>query len=433
MNTAVQQSSARQEADVIIIGAGPAGIAALLPLLDAGRRVIWADQSTRAGGQIWRAGLPKDWQRQLDEALRHPLLQTRFGCTVIAAEPRGQGPGALHSLRLQTQAGAGSQALRVAAPQLLLALGGRERHLPFPGWTLPGVMGAGGLQALVKQGWPIAGQRVVLAGSGPLLLAAADTVRQAGAQVLLIAEQASRGQLLRFAAGLNTGKAKQAVSLAWRLRGIPYRAGTWVQAATGQDRLQSVQLNQGQSRKELACDALGIGFGLLPNTELAQSLGCQLRPDGAIAVDEGMGSSIPGIYAAGECTGIGGVDKSLVEGALAAQSLLAQTTPTATAPARQRALRFARHLAEHFALRPELLQLADAQTLVCRCEDIRLGDLKAHSDWRDAKLQTRCGMGACQGRICGPITETLLGWPAQQARGLRAPLQPGRLGAFAED
>jgi len=432
MKTVAQASSARREADVIIVGAGPAGIAALLPLLDAGRRVIWIDQSMRAGGQIWRAGLPMDWQRQLDSALRHPLLQTSFGCTVIAAEPRGQAPGALHGLRLQTPAATGSQALQVAAPQLLLALGGRERHLPFPGWTLPGVTGAGGLQALVKQGWPIAGQRVVLAGSGPLLLAAADTVRQAGAQVLLIAEQASRGQLIRFAAGLNASKATQAVSLAWRLRGIPYRAGTWVQAAIGQDRLQSVHIAQGQARWELPCDALGIGFGLLPNTELAQLLGCQLRPDGAIAVDEGMASSVPGIYAAGECTGIGGVDKSLAEGALAAQSLLSSQT-LATATARRHALRFARHLATHFALRPELLQLADAQTLVCRCEDIRLGALKAHSDWRDAKLQTRCGMGACQGRICGPITESLLGWPAQQARGLRAPLQPGRLGAFAED
>lgn len=431
MNTVALASSARREADVIIVGAGPAGIAALLPLLDAGRRVIWVDQSMRAGGQIWRAGLPKVWLRQLDTALRHPLLQTCFGCTVIAAEPRGQGAEALHGLRLQTPAATGSQALHVAAPQMLLALGGRERHLPFPGWTLPGVMGAGGLQALVKQGWPVAGQRVVLAGSGPLLLAAADTVRQAGAQVLLIAEQASRGQLIRFAASLNARKVTQAASLAWRLRDIPYQAGTWVQAAIGQDRLQSVQLIQGKARRELACDALGVGFGLLPNTELAQLLGCQLQSDGTIAVDEGMGSSVAGVYAAGECTGIGGVDKSLAEGALAAQSLLLQAPEAARA--RRQALRFARHLAIRFALRPELLQLADAQTLVCRCEDIRLGALRAHSDWRDAKLQTRCGMGACQGRICGPITESLLGWPAQQTRGLRAPLQPGRLGAFAED
>ena len=182
------------------------------------------------------------------------------------------------------------------------------------------------------------------------------------------------------------------------MRGIPYRSGTWVQSASGDGRLQSIQLSTGRATWALDCDALGLGFGLLPNTELAQMLGCQLTDDGAIAVDAGMATNLPGVYAAGECAGIGGVDKSVAEGSLAAHSMLGRTGASRR---RKGALKFADHLQRHFSLRPEVLKLAATSTTVCRCEDISLGQLRAHSDWREAKLQTRCGMGACQGRICG--------------------------------
>jgi NADPH-dependent 2,4-dienoyl-CoA reductase/sulfur reductase-like enzyme len=129
---------------------------------------------------------------------------------------------------------------------------------------------------------------------------------------------------------------------------------------------------------------------------------------------------LPGIHAAGECTGIGGVDKALVEGELAAAALLEQ--PLAALQRRRGPqLAFARRLAQGFVLDPRLRTLADDRTLVCRCEDISWGELRQHGSWRAAKLQTRCGMGACQGRICGPITADCLGW---ESRGLRAPLQP---------
>ena len=408
-------SAVASSADVIIVGAGPAGVAALLPLLAAGRRVIWVEQSARAGGQIWRASLPPAWQAALATALRNPLLSTCFGHTVFDARTE-QGE---HRLRLHRLAAPHSPALKLQAPQLLLCLGAREKFLPFPGWTLPGVTGAGGLQALVKQGWPVREQQVVIAGSGPLLLAAADTVRSHGGHLSLIAEQASRSSLLAFAARMSPSKLAQAAGLAWRLRGITYRQGVWVQQALGEHKLEAVRLSDGHTSWELACDALGVGFGLQANSELAQLLGCRLREDGAIAVDEQLRTSCPGIWAAGECTGIGGVDKSIAEGRLAAQTLLGQTPNMRP---RRQALAFGAQLQRSFALRPELLKLADAHTLICRCEDVSFAALKAHSDWRDAKLQTRCGMGACQGRICGPITETLLGWPASQARGVRSPL-----------
>ncbi|WP_310390180.1 FAD-dependent oxidoreductase [Roseateles sp.] len=408
-------------ADVIVVGAGPAGIAAIGPLLAAGRRVIWVDQGMRPGGQIWRAGLAQPWARQISALQPHAGLRCLFGHGVIAVEE------ASYRLRLQNLLEPAAAAVLVQAPQILLALGARERHLPFPGWTLPGVSGAGGLQALIKSGWPIAGKRVVLAGSGPLLLAAADSARAAGAQLTLVAEQAGRAALAGFAAKLPLAKLGQAAGLAWRLRGSNYLTGSWVVRAMGSERLEALLMSDGRRQWELPCDALGTGFGLLPNTELAELLGCQIAA-GAIKVDASMQTSLTGVFAAGECAGIGGVDKALIEGRIAALAMLGRSAPATQRRQHARTTSFARALAEGFALRPELLQLADAKTLICRCEDVSLGELKEQRSWRDAKLQTRCGMGACQGRICGPICESLLGWPAiAAARSVRAPLQPAPL------
>lgn len=421
------------EADVIVVGAGPAGMAALDHLLPAGRRVIWVDQSAAAGGQIWRGGSPKPWAQRLQDWSAHAGLQQLFGHAVIAATP-ATASKAMHQLRLQNLLDPAAPALRVQAPQILLATGARERFLPFPGWTLPGVSGAGGLQALVKQGWPIKSRKVVLAGTGPLLLASAESLLAAGADLRCVAEQAPRSALLRFAARLPLGKASQALGLGWRLRGLPaYRSGSWVKKALAHEgRLKAVVLSDGRSDWELPCDALGIGMGLLPNTELATLLGCRIEA-GAIAVDQHRLSSVPGVHAAGECTGIGGADKALIDGHIAGLALLGRPPDRSLLRQDHVWSAFGRQLQACFELRPELLDLADAQTLVCRCEDVSLGALRAHEDWREAKLQTRCGMGACQGRICAPITETLLGWPAAAGRGQREPLQPAPLHCFLDD
>lgn len=419
-------SATLHEADCLIIGGGPAGIAAARRLLAAGRTLIWVDNQAQPGGQIWRGGpssqpstLAQRWGKDLQALLLHPRLKLLPQHAVVAAEDA-------HTLLLENQRDASP--CRVRAQQLLLATGARERFLPLPGWTLPGVTGAGGLQALVKAGWPIAGQRVVLAGSGPLLLASADTLRRAGAKVLAIAEQAPWSALGRFALGLSGIRLTQAIALRWRLRETRYLSAWWVQRALGETQLQAVELSNGRQRLQLECDALGLGFGLIPNTELAELLGCRIEA-GAVAVDGRQCSSIPGVYAAGECCGIGGVDKALLEGELAAQAMLDQSTEALSKRLRPQH-RFAAALKQHFALRPELLKLADARTVVCRCEDVNLGAVRAWPDWREAKLQTRCGMGACQGRQCGPITQSLLNWPA---RGLREPLQPTPLGCLLGD
>jgi NADPH-dependent 2,4-dienoyl-CoA reductase/sulfur reductase-like enzyme len=408
-------------ADVIVIGGGPAGIAAVCRLVPAGRRVIWVDAEARTGGQIWRGGLPPRWSAAVAALRHHEGLQHLPGHAVIAAD----GP---HALILHDTLHPAAPAVLARAPQLLLALGARERFLPFPGWTLPGVTGAGGLQALIKNGWPVAGQRVVFAGSGPLLLASADTARAAGAQVDLIAEQAPAAALARFAAGLSAPQWTQAAGLRWRLRGTPYRSGTWVLRADGERRLESVLVGDGRKTQRLPCDALGVGFGLVPNTELARLLGLRIEGD-AIHVDAQLQTSALGVYAAGECTGIGGADKASIEGALAARVMLGLDDDDLRRQ-RSRAASYAERLARDFALRPELLKLADAQTVVCRCEHVAFGSLQAQRSARDAKLQTRCGMGACQGRICGPITQDLFGWPASRPR---EPLQPVPLACLIGD
>ncbi|MDY0743608.1 FAD-dependent oxidoreductase [Paucibacter sp. R3-3] len=406
--------------DVIVIGGGPAGIAAVCRLLASGQRVTWVDQAARPGGQIWRASLPPAWQPRLDAASGSAALTHLPGHAVIAVESGT-------TLLLQDQLDPRRPALRVQAPRLLLALGARERFLPFPGWTLPGVHGAGGLQALVKNGWPVAGKRVVLAGSGPLLLAAADTARAAGAKVLLIAEQASRAALSRFALGLPAAKLAQAAALRWRLRGTAYRPDCRVTQAFGDGRLEALQLDDG---RRIDCDMLGIGFGLQPNTGLASALGCRIdNTTGAIAIDAQQRTSQPAVWAAGECCGVGGVDKALAEGEIAALQILGEGTPAPLRRRHERALAFAARLSGTFTLRPELLRPPEAgDTIVCRCEDVTIGALRAQPSWRDAKLQTRCGMGACQGRICKPIVRDLFGWHDESPP--REPLQPAPLRAF---
>jgi NADPH-dependent 2,4-dienoyl-CoA reductase/sulfur reductase-like enzyme len=312
---------------------------------------------------------------------------------------------------------------------LILATGARERFLPFPGWTLPNVMGAGGLQALVKSGLPIGGKKIIVAGTGPLLLAVAQYLRSRRADVRLIAEQAPRRALARFAAGLprHPEKLMQTAQFAWSLFGVKFLTGCWPVAAAGEGKLESVTLRRGGRTWTESCDYLACGFGLIPTTELAALLGCRIGTAG-VEVDELQRSSVEDVYAAGEITGIGGVDLAVAEGEIAGFAAAGQ-------PDRARRLfharaahrRFAAAMTRAFALREELKTLAHPETLICRCEDVPLGRIHACSGWRDAKLHTRCGMGPCQGRVCGGALEFLLGWKAES---VRPPLLPVKVASL---
>jgi NADPH-dependent 2,4-dienoyl-CoA reductase/sulfur reductase-like enzyme len=310
--------------------------------------------------------------------------------------------------------------------KLILATGARERFVPFPGWTLPGVTGAGGLQALAKSGWPVTGKRIVVAGSGPLLMAVAAYLKNRGAEVLLIAEQAPWSRLIRFGSALlgQPSKIAQAISLKKQLGGVPYLPGCWPVAAKGDDKLEAVTMRRGDKTWEVKCDYLACGFYLTPNTELAGLVGCEAQ-NGVVTVNELQQTSLANVFCAGEATGIGGLELSLVEGqiaGLAAAGCEAEARTLFGERAKQH--RFAEALNRTFALREELRALPTAETLVCRCEDVSFERLQNQASWREAKLQTRCGMGPCQGRICGAATEFLFGWGMES---VRPPVFPARL------
>ena len=406
---------ARYDCDVLVVGAGPAGLAAAFRAAREGRRVTVVDDNPDAGGQIWRGEKTKPRSPEAAvwfERIRSVDIQLIAGARVFAQS----GPG---TLLAETP----RDVCELAFQSLILATGARERFLPFPGWTLPSVMGAGGLQALVKNGLPIEGQKVVVAGSGPLLLAVAAYLRERGAELLLIAEQTSSLKLARFGLGL-VSKSSQALDLRRRLKGVRYLTDCWVVAAHGHQELDHVTLYRGGKRWSVSCDYLACGFHLVPNLELAELLGCDIH-NGAVSVDEFQQTSVPGIYSAGEATGIGGLELSLVEGEIAGLAASGNHDEARRLfPARAKQRRFAELLNRTFALRDELKRLATPDTIVCRCEDVVFDRLRAHDSWRAAKLQTRCGMGPCQGRICGAAVEFLFDWTPQS---VRPPILPVRL------
>jgi NADPH-dependent 2,4-dienoyl-CoA reductase/sulfur reductase-like enzyme len=178
----------------------------------------------------------------------------------------------------------------------------------------------------------------------------------------------------------------------------------------------------------IKCDYLACGFHLVPNTELASLLGCRLE-DGYVLVDDLQRTSVPNALCAGEPTGIGGVELSLLEGEIAG---LAATERTAEArelfDERKKLSNFARSLEQTFQLRAELQDLPHPETIVCRCEDVPYARLRQYDSWRAAKLQTRCGMGPCQGRVCGPACGFLFNWSPDS---VRPPIFPVRVESLA--
>jgi len=413
-----------EHCNILIIGAGPAGMAAALAAAPSGARIVVIDDNPAPGGQIWRDGpaahLPPQALRMREALAR--CANVRLLCCTRVVSTAGAGALLFEDAR---------QGWVQRYDKLILCTGARELLLPFPGWTLPGVTGAGGLQALVKAGMPIEGERIVIAGSGPLLLAAAGTARQAGAQVLRIAEQAGLPAVAGFTAQLLhwPGKARQALGLA----STRYRTSTHVVSAQGAGRVESVKLLHAGRETEIACDRLACGFGLVPNTELGRLLGCALAPAGggvqALSVNSLQATSVAGVYAAGECTGVGGSERALAQGRIAGLAAVEQNAAAQSyIPERAHWQAFADQLHRHFALAPSLKTLAQPDTLVCRCEDVPQARLAACGNWTEAKLHTRCGMGACQGRVCGAAANFLFGWEPPAPR---PPLSPARIATLA--
>jgi NADPH-dependent 2,4-dienoyl-CoA reductase/sulfur reductase-like enzyme len=414
-------NSLRHDFDVVAVGAGPAGMAAVCAAAEAGKKVALLDNSPWVGGQIWRGEQAHPSQaaaRRWIQRLGKSGARVFTSATVFAAP-------APRLLLAETPAGI----LEITWQKLILATGARELFIPFPGWTLPGVFGPGGLHTMSKAGWPVAAKRVVVAGTGPLLLAAADGLKQHGAQVCLVAEQTPLAKVLRFGLDLWRWPAKlvQGAALKARLPGVPYSCGCWPVKAEGAVRVQRVTLTDGARAWNEECDYLACGFHLVPNLELALLLGCELAA-GAVRVNDFQETTTPNVFCAGEPTGIGGADCAQVEGRIAGLAAAGLTTQAgALFGQRARWHRFRDALNEAFSLRPELRQLATADTVVCRCEDVRREALESFDNWRAAKLHTRCGMGACQGRTCAAAARFLFGWDILS---VRPPVFPVSLGAL---
>lgn len=413
--------------DVVVVGAGPGGIAAATVAAEAGLRVCLVDDNRCPGGQIWRGFQTESAKKYPhgEEFLRWTDRLRRTDCEVLSGWQLTDHPAA-NLVRLERDA----EFRDIRFRKLILATGARERFLPFPGWTLPGVTGAGGLQALVKAGVDPRGKRVVVAGSGPLLLAIGAGLSDAGATILAIYEQAPLSRLIRFGFTLAAHPRKLAEGMRYRrkLGPVSYRGGRWVTRAEGSGRVERVVVTNGSKQWTHECDWLACGFHLVPNLELPRLLGCRIA-DGYVSVDAFRQSSVPGIACIGELTGVGGLDKALLEGQIAGLAAAdRESKARAFAPRLRRMQIFAKQLDRAFAPRDDLRALPKPDTFVCRCEDVPCAELKQCGSWREAKLHTRCGMGACQGRICGAAAEFLFGW---KYAGMRPPVFPAAVSAVA--
>jgi thioredoxin reductase len=360
----------------------------------------------------------------------------------------------------------------VVADALVLCPGGYDRQLPVPGWDLPGVMAAGGVQAMLKGHGSLAGRRAVVAGTGPFLLPVATGLAQAGAEVLDVCEaNAVTGWVRQLGGAVQSpGKGLDAAGyvrtmLAHR---IPYRQRTVVTAIGGRDAVESVTTQRLDARGRLVpgsartaeVDLVALGWGFTPSLELVTAVGADTRVDVddslVTVVDAEQRSTAPHVYVAGEATGVGGAALALQEGELAgltAATDLGRGTPGRRARRLQGAIRrgraFAAAMHRAHPVPPTWSGWLTPETLVCRCEEVdvqtveRARDELGGGDARTAKLLTRTGMGWCQGRVCGFATALLAAQQEGRAltvddlrptakRTLSTPVSLGRLADLAD-
>jgi thioredoxin reductase len=428
-------------ADVAVIGAGPGGMAAALGAADVGCSVLLIDASPQVGGQIYRqdrrlaAGItsPAAVSGALPSRLRrvatHPRIRLIPDTTVWHVQREVHGFG-IHC--------SGDACGTASARAVILAPGAAELVFPFPGWTLPGVVTAGAAQAMIKGQGVLIGRRVLVAGSGPLLLPVAVGLARRGAQVLAVCEAAGSRALLSRAPRLARYPARLLESsryaAALARNRIRYLTGHAIVACAGDDRVEQATLAPVDDSwrvigplRTIAVDAVAVSVGFVPQLELSRMVGCrdiplQGRPAAAVAVGTDLATSTPGVFAAGEITGIGGAPLAEIEGAIAGPAAarhLGQLSDAdfraRTADARRRitaARNFAALISSLFPLADGWIERLEPDTVICRCEDVTWGELTAAlnigaTELRALKGLTRCGMGHCQGRVCGPILQYL--------------------------
>lgn len=422
-----------------VVGAGPAGMAAAVAAARAGVDVTVVDGYGRPGGQYFRQ-LPESFEavertahgRRADAVLGDLVAsgaRVLTSTTVWGAFPESEGGW---QLALYGPGGVGV----LHAQALILATGAYDRPVPFPGWTLPGVMTAGGVQLLLKSQRVLPGRRLLLAGAGPLQWAVAAGLVRAGAEVVALLEGAAPGlRALRHLPALWGQWQRLAEGWGyWRTLAaarVPLKPGWGLVEVHGREQVEEAVIapldaawHPVRARQmTVAADTVVIGYGLVSAVELARLLGCVLdyRPaEGGYVPrrDAHMQTSLPGVYAVGDGAGIGGAELAQIEGRIAgiaaALRLGRLSERAAQAAIREeqgslaREQRFARMLGALFGPRTGLFELADDTTVVCRCEDVTLGEIRravagGATDVNEVKGLTRAGMGNCQGRICGDL------------------------------
>lgn len=397
--------------DLLIVGAGPAGIGAALEAADHGLSVMLLDENPAPGGRIWQA-LEARGAKDADEAaalalirrLRDSRVDFRWNATVWAVEAESQvffsQDGVAHAARART---------------ILLATGTTERPMPIAGWTLPGVMTIGAAQIALKTGGLVPTGRTWLAGQGPLLLLYATQMLEAGGEVAGVIDLSNPLGPLRAARHVALGALPDIrKGLAWRQR-LRAAGVRWIPAsglrADGTTALRSISFRTHAGVATEAADMLLLHDGVIPSVQMTRAIGCahawsQAQRCWHPVVDAWGATSVPDVRVAGDAAGIGGGDVALLSGRIAVLGLLGRVQEAKSLRAR-RALRLTvRPLLD--ALYPPLALRPDDATLVCRCEEVTAGQIREAArsgcqGMNQLKAYTRCGMGPCQGRMCGPI------------------------------
>ncbi len=428
------------QVQVLVVGGGIAGLSAARTLAEEGSEFLVVEEYPFLGGQYLRnreGYRPRDTRTRrrgfklLDWALERDEFWTSslvLGCYTENGER-------------QVAVSRGGEVFLIRPGKMIIATGAREKFLPFPGWTLPGVVSVGAVQALIKTSGTLPGREGIFAGTGPFLLASAHEFKKAGGRVAGIFELNSRGRAMSFMPFLLDGEKlregmKYLLSLGNRLK-FGWRVERVEKKGDGLE----VRLVKGRKRHRAVVDFLAIGHGFSPNTELAQLCGCPVEYSAGLGgfvvkTGEDLGCGY-GIYACGEVTGIGGARKSLIEGRIAALSALGKKVPSALLKRRERELRFARALNTVFSVPSHLWKEIPDETVICRCEDVTMGDIKKAVKegfylLRELKETTRITMGNCQGRTCFPILTEYLrsSGISPQPMSVRPPVKPVEMGIF---
>jgi len=439
--------------DLLVVGAGPAGLSAAIEAARAGASVTVLDERDAAGGQYLKplaahADARPDAQHRRGDALRAEAgaagVRLETGALVWGAFPaaagRAEGPELAALLR--------GRAALFHPRALLLAPGAHERPVAIPGWTLPGVMTTGAMQTLARAGRVAPADVVVVAGNGPLNLQLAVELAEGGVRVAAVVEAAPRPRPRDWRDALRMGLA--APDLAWdgtryllalRRARVPVLWGARITACEGADRLERVRVASPEGERTVAAGALAIHHGFVPETGLARALGAAHRagPSGALeTVTDATGrSTADGVWAVGDGAAAGGARAALAMGRIAgrdAARALGLTVPARAAdpPADRAALGRARSfqtaLWRIFAAPPP--DAPGDAVIACRCEGVTAGALRtAGGTAVAARRATRAGMGACGGRMCASTLRDVLGdtpGPGVGEAGFAAPRAPLR-------